>query len=299
MSQQAIDHHVVPVFFLKRWARRLNGADKVTVFTWHATPGKLTASELIPEKTGYEQHLLSLTHPISGRTDHVEVCTMQQIDSDAANVVTKLLDSTPTLSPREYYILCVFMASLVLRDPDNVDQIRRVGSESILHSPTEDPEEYDALAEPGDPVSLIEFAEALDPGLAKDLGIRRFPAVIRDYANHLHQPQFASRGVLDFREYGHSLALSDRPVISTTESGITNFTDPDFLALPLNPQKAFVAFKSPITARCVLAQEFHRNRKTLLTVMNQSSCVQARERVFADSRRPQRFVANRFKRRYA
>ncbi len=88
MSQQAIDHHIVPVFFLKRWARRLNGADKVTVFTWHATLGKLTVSELIPERTGYEQHLLSLTHPINGRTDHVEVCTMQQIDSDAADVVT-------------------------------------------------------------------------------------------------------------------------------------------------------------------------------------------------------------------
>ena len=224
---------------------------------------------------------------------------MQQIDSDAANVVTKLLDSTPTLSPREYYTLCVFMASLILRDPDNVDQIRRVGSESMLRSLTEKPEEYDALAKPGDPVTLVSFAEALDPGLTEDFGIRRLPAVIRDFANHLHQLKFASRGVLDFREYAHSLVVSDRPVISTTESGITNFNDPDFLALPLSPQKAFVAFKSPITARCFLAQEFHRNRDALLTVMNQSSCVQARERVFADNRTPQRFVENRFKRRYA
>ena len=123
------------------------------------------------------------------------------------------------------------------------------------------------------------------------------PAMIRDFANHLQQLEFATRGVLDFREYGHTLILSDRPVVATTESGITNFMEPDFLALPLNPQKAFVAFRSPVTARCVLESKFHRNRRTLLTIMNQTSCFQARERVFAHNRRPQRFVENRFKER--
>ena len=295
MSQQAIDHHIVPVFFLKRWARKLNGADKVTVFTWHAMLEKLTVSELIPDRTVYERHLLSLTHPIDGRTDQVEVGAMHQIDSNAADVVTKLLDSAPTLSPREYYILCVFMASLILRDPDNVDSIRRVGSESILHSLAEDPEEYDALAKPGDPVSLIKFAEKVDAGITKDFGIRRLPVVIRHFADHLYQLDFVSRGVLDFGAYGHSLVLSDRPVISTTESGITNFTDPDFMALPLNPRKAFVAFKSPVTARCILDERFHRNRKTLLTIVNQTSCIQARKRMVAHDRTPQRFIENHFR----
>ena len=159
MSQQAIDHHIVPEFFLKRWTRPLDGADKVTVFTWRAAPQKMTVSELTPNNTGYEPHLLSLTHPIDGRNDHVEVYAMQQIDGAAANVVTKLLDSSPTLSPLEYDILCVFMASLILRDPDKVGQIRRVGSESTLHSLAEDPEEYEALAKPGDPASLTKFAE--------------------------------------------------------------------------------------------------------------------------------------------
>jgi len=91
----------------------------------------------------------------------------------------------------------------------------------------------------------------------------------------------------DFSNVKFDLLLADRPCVFT--SGID---DPNLIvALPISPDKAFMATNSEHTATRLRQQV----PKTIAMRLNESSFYQARARIYARDASPKRFIANRMR----
>ena len=64
-----------------------------------------------------------------------------------------------------------FVMSLHVRNPERVEQIRRAAADGLRQSLRADPEEYEKRRGPGDPPTLLEWAEQNTPGIFDDQGI--------------------------------------------------------------------------------------------------------------------------------
>ena len=152
---------------------------------------------------------------------------------------------------------------------------------------TEGPEEYEAIAEPGDPRTLGEWTKVHLPGLMENFGKLSLDKVIgnpRVGTKILNMKWF----LWDFSGQRNHLLLSDRPCIFTA-----SFDDPDLIvALPVSPWKAFLATRSERI--CDRLRE--RSQKTLLMRINENSITQAQKRIYALDDAPHRFIVNRLAR---
>jgi hypothetical protein len=254
---------------------------------------KLCSDRHRPKHTGYEHDLYAFSEPIvAGVPKHaVETLFLKHVDNLAA-IVRKKLDEKGlrSLSQRDRSDWVRFLMSLRIRQPRIVLSLRNESADHLRKTLMDQPEQYEELAQLGEPPTLIDWAEQHFPGLIENFGLSFFHELVDnpDIGNRIFKMKW---WIWDFSNQSHDLLLSDHPCIFTSQ-----IDDPDLIVtLPITPKKAFMATQSERVASIMRRQD----PKFLLMRMNESSLSQAVVRIYARNAASERFIRNRLSRRYA
>ncbi|MBS0377137.1 MAG: DUF4238 domain-containing protein [Proteobacteria bacterium] len=208
---EPVDHHFIPIFYLKRWA----GADgKVAVYSRKG--GRVIVSRLSPRSTGFERGLYTL--------DRVEPATRQAVETEFFNKqiddrAAVALESVMTRGSRELtevnrVVLSHFLMSLRARHPDSVKRAREEGAAELRRHLELSPEEYERVRQSDDPPTLAAAAERFMPARVANFGINALQAVICH--PRVGERLFAGKwSTVDFTftQKPTSLLTSDRPCL--------------------------------------------------------------------------------------
>lgn len=276
-------NHYVPQFLQRPWTSAYDGALQVH----HIDGGKVHSTRKVPKSTGYAFDMLALTRDeIAGMKKHdVETIMLQQVDSEAALVRTKLYDrKLATLDVDERSAWVRFIMSLRIRDPDVVRCLVAESDSELRRSLASNPDEYVQLTTGDDPASLEEWSEQRFPGLIENFGLSLFGSLL----NHDKIGDALMRlkwWVLDTSPASHYLLLGDRPCVF-----MGRIDDPNLaVALPIAPNRLFVATRGD-----ALANGLPRvTPSTLVARVNDAAVRQAEKYVYACDATSRRFVKNR------
>lgn len=274
-----IDHHYLPVFFLKQWARQ-DGK----VIRYHRPHGPVVAHPISPRSTGYEPRLYSLTECPPGRSQLIERDFMAPaVDSPAAEVLQLLLARrTLELSNDAKCSWARFLMSLLLRNPEKIAELQRKGRKQIEESLTMNPHEYEALRGPNDPATLLEWTETQANYLLENAGKLSLPSLIDNpkIGNEIINFKWFTS---EFSQSQFSLLASDRPLVMTTGLQRAGCV----IALPLGPRLAFFAARD----RSLIEHVVQRRSSTeLARALNGSVVSQAYRHVYGIDSSQLRFV---------
>ncbi len=215
----------------------------------------------------------------------IETDLMSRIDNYAAPVRVKMEQhGLKSLSTTERQDWVRFLMSLKVRQPDAVSQIRMEGAHNLRQSLLSDPEQYEALAEEEDALTLEEWVEQHFPGLIENFGLSLFPKLVDNEKVGI-KILGLHWWLWDFDTAKHELLLADNPCIFTGDIDAPEL----IVALPISPTKAFLATRGARTAERLRQQP----PGTLVVRINESSVLQAHERVYARTDAPKRFIENR------
>ena len=135
--------HFVPEFFLKNWT----DSDE-TVGVFRIDVPKLHFSRRSPGGAGYEHGLYSLKGVKETETNLVEEKVFGPIDNYAAPVIRRLLEfASPRLSGEEFEWLTIFAASLEMRNPKNIGEMKDMMDSELKDDPHLGDEVYRKLLE--------------------------------------------------------------------------------------------------------------------------------------------------------
>ena len=280
-------HHFIPRFLLKAWADTTKDG-KVEAFRLDLK--HLPSSRMSPKHTGYEDNLYALTESVVASVEQqaVEKRFLQRIDSDGAGVLRKLnATGFGDVEPHDASSWACFIRSLLLRSPEVASWLRSKAPDVLRASLDERPEEYDSIAESLDPTTLSAFVDSKWPNYTNNYGMMSLGSLICNQQS-VRKLLDMKWWLLEFSNHRHHLLLADRPCIVATD-----IDDPEFVALPISPWKAFVATKTDRVARDIMYQR----PKDLLRQINESSLNQAKQRIYARDASQGRFISNRLAKR--
>ena len=277
-------NHFVPQFLLRQW---IDDSDK-KLEAFRIDIKNLPSSRLAPSGTAYEDDLYALSkNQVAGMSKHaIEEKFLKIIDSNAALVLEKLCaQKLSELSADEMQDWARFLMSLRARQPEIITLILERSEKNFRKSLSDAPEEYKRLASKDEPQTLEEWTEKRFPGLIENFGLSFFHKLV-DSTSIGTKILEMTWWVWDFTGLDNHLLLADNPCIFT--KGIDD--ESLVIALPISPNKAFMATKSERVAELMRNQ----SAKTLLAKINESSISQAKKRIYARNESPRRFIANRF-----
>jgi hypothetical protein len=218
-------HHYIPVFYLKQWTKD----GRVTAF--RRLHGKVVATPKPPTHTGYVRGLYWLEGAEPSLANRIETLLMGRIDNNAAIAHQMILNDQIHSLPKVVRLAWSrFIVGLLIRSPATVKNIY-----DRMTNPTA--KEYKELSReferdfPGkryEDISPLEMKREAMYSLVKLMQ----NAQVEDMLNSMTWTVY-DLGLPELRFF-----TSDRPVIMT--NGLA--TKSGHLALPLSPQKMFVAF---------------------------------------------------------
>lgn len=279
-----MDHHYVPQFLLREWAR--NAPDgKLEVFRLDLK--HVPSSRKTPKFTGYEPDLYALTRDVVAGMDRhaVEKQFLRHVDNLGALALQKLLSSgLHSLTLDDRICWARFLMSLRVRQPEIVDMLRSQAERYLRNAFAEQPDQYEELVGIEEPPTLVEWTEKFYPGLIENIGLSFFHELVDNpvVGEKLLRMKW---WLWDFSTAPNELLLADHPCIFT--SGID---EPNLVvALPISPNRVFMATQSEEMANVMRRQQ----PKELARRINEFSLAQARIRVYARDDTAARFIRNR------
>ena len=279
-------HHYVPEFLLKVWA---DTSSDGMVEAFRLDQEGLPSWRWAPKATGYEHDLYALTASSVAGIDQqvVETGFLQQLDDSAAKVLRKLWTTGfARVTEADSVSWAMFLVSLLSRTPESIALIQEAGHAHLSASLADKPEEYDAIADASDPVTLTDWVEAHLPGFLENFGRLSLPVFITT-PNTVEELLRMRWMLWDFSGQKNHLLLSDRPCITTTGKDDPNFV----VALPIGPWRAFMAVKTDRVASILRGYD----PRTLLMRMNESAVANAKVRVYGLDGSSRRFIRNRLR----
>jgi hypothetical protein len=167
----------------------------------------------------------------------IESRVLKHIDTLASAVLRKLTTTGFTgLTWENRCDWARFLMSLRLRQPNIIQQLRTEAADYLEASLIARPEKYDAIAELGDPPTLVEWTNKNYPGLIENFGLTFFNRLVDD-AEIGRKIVRMKWWLWHFTQEPHDLLLADHPCIF-----IKAMDAPDLvIALPIAPRRAFIA----------------------------------------------------------
>ena len=278
-----IKHHYVPQFYLRQWA------DASGKLVRYYRPHKaVVATRTAPKSTGYEEGLYSFEGASPERRNAIEKDFMSpKVDEPAALAMQALIAMDPSKLTDDLRIAWTrFVMSLHVRNPERVEQIRQAAADGLRQSLRADPEEYETRRGPGDPPTLLEWAEQNTPGIFDDQGIRLLPDIVQ------HRPTLEAIVKMRWMTVGTAegfpdLLTGDRPVYMS--HGVND--ERCFIVVPMSPKFMFFATRDPAMFDRVLALGIESVTKQV----NGFMATQAAQSVYGANERHLRFVENRLR----
>lgn len=139
MKNNPIDHHYVPVFYLKRW---VSGSEKKLWYYQKNVNGKIVEGKVGPKSTGFEPNLNTLISKKFSGINNEEIFIIEKklanLDSEASKVLNKMIGTgIPSLSDQEKRTWLNFVLLLFERNSDRIKTIENEG-EKILKDVIDD-----------------------------------------------------------------------------------------------------------------------------------------------------------------
>lgn len=139
MKNNPIDHHYVPVFYLKRW---VSGSEKKLWYYQKNVNGKIVEGKVGPKSTGFEPNLNTLISKEFSGINNEEIFIIEKklanLDSEASKVLNKMIGTgIPSLSDQEKRTWLNFVLLLFERNSDRIKTIENEG-EKILKDVIDD-----------------------------------------------------------------------------------------------------------------------------------------------------------------
>lgn len=279
-----IQHHYIPVFYLKRWA----GPDgKLCEFS---RPFKsVVPLRRAPRGTGFSDRLYELRDFPPELAQQVEERFFRTVDTRAADALALMERSGNsaawTLELRSAWSR--FIISLLTRCPEDLAIFRERWSATADRVDPRMEQEYAALRGSDDPPTMAEYIAA-EPAEIKEKSL--FEAYMRQIDN----PKISQRlnplhwRILELPNGGYELLTSDRPVVHTNGVGRKK----GFMAMPIGPRRLFLAAPEAGTIEAVVRSD----PRTLARRMNLYVTEGAAKYVYGSNDAQLQFVSNRMSR---
>lgn len=265
-----VDHHYLPVFYLKRWA---NKDGKVFCFTrpyGNEVKGKMVS----PGGTGYEPHLYSVSTLEGPPNPIMEQGFMSRLDDEAAKALKLLEQRLPETKwdPRYRSAWSRYIWAQLIRTPSEVAQLK-----SLIKEPSEKitpglKEAYELNRPESAPNNVDEYLTDLDQQKVDRFAI----GTLRRSMDNPRIGRFINNmnwKVIDFENCGVPLITSDQPVWMNPA-----FAEPGpAIVMPIGPTNLFVATQDTETMRRIEAQ----SSRQIARSMNKASVQHAVKFVFA------------------
>lgn len=233
-----IKHHYLPVFYLKRWTGPPDG--KLVAFRkW--PQGGTNPQRLHPAGIGWQRSLYTLDEVELSLAQKIETAFMQPVDALASDALALLEEDNggARWSSRLRQAWVIFLRSLVLRTPIDIDALKKRYVDEWGKAVPELEIEYQRRRSPSDPLTANGFLSSLTRSQLEDHALRLIPGlasnrVIAELLMNMHW------FVVDVEAGGIELLTSDRPLWMSPMK-----LDDAFITLPIGPRKMFWSVKHP------------------------------------------------------
>ncbi|MGB0854258.1 MAG: DUF4238 domain-containing protein [Pikeienuella sp.] len=277
-----IDHHYIPVFYLKRWALT---SGRLCEFKFRFS--SIRPKWRFPKATGYQQYLYTMQGFPPELSQQYEQKFFSGID-DLASKSLALMEqrwTADTWTPETRSSWSRFILSVLLRQPESIERLRRVWFEQLLEDSEINRAIYEKYRREADPESYVEFASnmeitAIEQGMFKLLRNTIDNPVVGPKINDMLWR------VRELPNAKNELLTSDRPVIRPS-----NLMRKDaHIVVPIGPRRLFIATSHSETMEQLmdLSDTQFANEANRFVVSN------ARRLVFAASTGQSAFIAKHF-----
>jgi hypothetical protein len=279
------DHHFVPVFYLKKWAK----SDGKLIQYSRPYPGKFVVKPVGARATGFETDLYGFPKLPEELAQFLESKFLARTDELAAVVHKKLLDGTAApWTPETRSAWSRFAINFLIRHPHPFAEIRAVAYDCWLKPDNITQAEYEKIKQPTDPPTFEEWVVAQGGHLADRIRIRLIQGVMD---NEPAGEKFNSMlwNVLDLSKSRFRLLTSDWPLYREIKG------EDKLFALPISPTALFTA-----VTRAATFEKMRRDKPDdVVRHINFGVVSAARLYVYASDDSQERFVRNRMSTRMA
>lgn len=243
---------------------------------------EVKARRVAPAATGYQDDLYAMPGLPDGLVQQVEQKFMQEVDRQAAEVLTAVEAGTIVWTHETRSAWTRFIQSLQLRTPADVEGIKaRTLAEWGVSIPKIQ-ETYESMRRLGDPATFEEFIDSKDPLLVERAALRILTVLIDApemgrFINNMHWE------VLDLESSALTLLTSDQAV----EQPWALREARSFLSVPMGPKRLFVAARR----RETIAAIAQAGPTKIVELRNVRTVCCAREFVWAADRSLAPFIA--------
>lgn len=268
------DHHYVSQFHLRKWE---NADGKV--YQWGRIPynGKLVVKLVSTAGTAYKPGLYALQHTPPEEAQQIEERILGKIESEAAPVLEKLIDSGPSsLSVRERYWWTMYMNAANIRLPHIIEMLNEESGELVRQHLQQDHDEYLAVKGDAPEETLLEWAENHTPAYLSNTGLRIFVKLLNDerIIDRLIHLRWEVR---DISASNRSLLIGDAPMLRVNDL----FGPRCLISIALSPNHLFVATEGYHIAERVMTMQAREAAKA----HNVSALTEAKQFAYGSAER--------------
>jgi hypothetical protein len=230
-AQTPVDHHFVPIFYLKAWA--VDGR----VERYSRPRDIVVAKSNSPKRTGSEAHLYTLRGVAPERQAAIETQFFQPVDDKAAVAHRILLaGGLKALTLLQRIEWARFMMSMQYRSPWSLGELARLCDKIMRENMGGGEAGFDEMRKPGDPETMYEWFLKYRPETIANFHKITLPSVI-DSENMGKYLVNMIWSTVDLSGSKFSLLTGDRPLVHSH-----GWKHPDTtLAFPLSPTMVLFA----------------------------------------------------------
>jgi Protein of unknown function (DUF4238) len=270
-------HHYVSRFYLDAWA----GSDGKLGY-YKRVKSKLVYDRISPRSTAYDVNLYATRNAKIDERNSIEEA-LSLIETKASATLRLMHDSLDKLTPEHRIFWSAFLIALMMRHPKGISNIEELFHRTMDSDSADTQKRYEAIRQPGNPLTFVEYVNAKVPGIQRDLSLRVFARAVADpeLIKAIGNKPWTIRELSD-SVTNHEFLTSDRPLLTT--SGLAM---PDCLiALPVGPRHAFLATHNP--------DYFGLADNQLVRFLNEQVVSQAVQYIYSNNDSQTRYIERNF-----
>jgi len=240
-------HHYIPAFYLKRWA---NTNDCLVEFS-RPYRGIVKPLRRHPDATGYVDRLYEMRGVQAAQAQDLERLFMSPVDSRASEALEILerTDSTRSWNSGTRSAWSRFILSLLMRTPDDIEQLRRnISAEWTITTAAEE-DQYAQARGPEFPFRFAEYLRDVEH-IEIDKAVSRVSRSLIDHAKIGEIINNMRWLILETSNVDVELLTSDRPILISA----TLREHDAYIIMPVGPHKIFAAVHNEATAKRLVDQ---------------------------------------------
>lgn len=253
---EPIDHHYLPVFYLKSWR-----GDDGKICRFNCPRGEAVFTKRVfPKATAYEEHLYSMRSPDGTRNADMEKGFMSRLDTDASRSLALLEKGLRDneWQPKQRSAWSRFVLSQMLRTPSDIEQFKSCVKEEWSAAISNLQKAYEAERPDGAPESVDDYLASLDAYTEDRFAL----SIARQSMDHSGVGQLINNmhwRVLNFEGCGIPLLTSDRPV----RMSLPLTASDSYILMPIGPTRLFAATRTVETMQRLKSQRRRQQAKNV------------------------------------